>query len=70
MAERIAVDPVCKMEVDEDTAEWKTGHGGKTCYIGAPGCKLMFGTNPSKWLWSFAATRESWGLNLRGCPSV
>ena len=46
----MAVDPVCKMEVDEDTAGWKSEHLGRTYYFCAPGCKVMFDENPAEYL--------------------
>jgi len=45
----MAVDPVCKMDVDERTAKWTTDHAGKKFYFCAPGCKHMFDKNPEKW---------------------
>jgi YHS domain-containing protein len=46
----MAVDPVCKMEVDEETAQYKTEHEGKTYYFCAAGCKAAFEEDPSKYL--------------------
>ena len=46
----MAKDPVCKMEVDEKTAKYKTVHKGKTYYFCAPGCKKAFEKNPNKHL--------------------
>lgn len=46
----MATDPVCKMEVDEKTAKWKSEHEGKTYYFCAPGCKKVFDKEPSKYL--------------------
>ncbi|MDD1719634.1 MAG: YHS domain-containing protein [Methanoregulaceae archaeon] len=48
----MAVDPVCKMEVDEKTAKLKTEYKGKTYYFCAPGCKKMFEANPAKFVTS------------------
>ena len=45
-----AIDPVCKMEVDERTAQWKTDYQGKTYYFCAPGCKKAFEKDPQKYL--------------------
>nr|MDO8077203.1 heavy metal translocating P-type ATPase [Candidatus Freyarchaeota archaeon] len=45
-----AIDPVCKMEVDEKTAKWKSEYKGKTYYFCAPGCKKSFDENPEKYL--------------------
>ena len=43
------IDPVCKMEVDPATAEWKT-EKGTTYYFCAPGCKRSFEKDPEKYL--------------------
>ncbi len=45
----MAKDPVCKMEVDENTAKYKTEHMGKTYYFCAPGCKAAFEKDPHKY---------------------
>ena len=45
-----AVDPVCKMEVDTETAEWKTEYKGEMYYFCAPGCKASFEKEPEKYL--------------------
>ena len=44
------IDPVCRMEVDPVTAEWKTDYNGKTYYFCAPGCKRSFEKDPEKYL--------------------
>jgi YHS domain-containing protein len=46
----MAIDPVCKMEVDENTAKWKSEYKGKTYYFCAPGCKASFDEEPEKYL--------------------
>ncbi len=46
----MAIDPVCKMEVDEKTAKFKSKHAGKTYYFCAPGCLKAFEKNPEKYL--------------------
>jgi YHS domain-containing protein len=46
----LAIDPVCKMKVDEKTAKFKTAYKGKTYYFCAPGCKIAFEENPEKYL--------------------
>jgi YHS domain-containing protein len=53
----MAIDPVCKMEVDPDTAQWKSEHEGQTYYFCAPGCKSAFDKDPEKYL-SGAADHE------------
>ena len=44
-----AIDPVCGMEVDESTAEWKTTYQGKTYYFCAAGCLKSFEQEPGKY---------------------
>jgi YHS domain-containing protein len=46
----MAKDPVCKMDVNEKTAKLKSDYNGKTYYFCAPGCKLTFDKNPSKYI--------------------
>ena len=46
----MAIDPVCKMTVDEETAELKTEHDGTTYYFCAAGCKTSFEEDPAKYL--------------------
>ena len=43
-------DIVCKMEVDEKTATWKSEYEGKTYYFCAPMCKQKFDRNPAKYV--------------------
>lgn len=45
----MAIDPICKMEVDPKTAKWKSVHNGKEFYFCAPGCKAAFDKNPEKY---------------------
>ncbi len=45
----MAIDPVCKMEVDEKTAQFKSEYKGKNYYFCAPGCKKAFNENPEKY---------------------
>ena len=35
----MAVDPICKMDVDEKSARWVSEYKGKKYYFCAPGCK-------------------------------
>lgn len=42
-------DPVCKMDVNEKTAKFKSEYNGKTYYFCAPGCKTAFDKNPGKY---------------------
>jgi len=46
----MALDPVCKMEIDEKNSEYKTEYKGKTYYFCAPGCKRTFEENPEKYI--------------------
>jgi YHS domain-containing protein len=46
----MAIDPVCHMEVDEKTAQWKSEYHGKTYYFCAPGCQSSFDKDPEKFL--------------------
>jgi YHS domain-containing protein len=46
----MAVDPICKMDVDEKTAKWKTDYKGKTYFFCAPGCKKKFDADPQKYI--------------------
>jgi YHS domain-containing protein len=45
----MACDPVCKMEVDPETANWKSEYMGKKYYFCAPGCKTIFDRDPARW---------------------
>ena len=47
---KIAIDPVCKMDVDPKTAATKTEYKGETYYFGAPGCKVAFERDPEKYV--------------------
>jgi len=46
----MAVDPICKMDVDEKTAKFKSEYEGKTYYFCAPGCKKAFDESPEKYV--------------------
>ena len=47
----MAIDPVCKMEVDEQNPPGgKSEHDGQTYYFCAPGCKRVFDRAPGKYL--------------------
>jgi YHS domain-containing protein len=47
---KMAIDPVCKMEVNEKTARIKSTYQGKTYYFCAPACKKAFEEDPDKYL--------------------
>jgi YHS domain-containing protein len=38
------------MEVDEQTAKWKSEYEGKIYYFCAPGCKASFEKDPMKYI--------------------
>jgi Cu+-exporting ATPase len=44
------MDPVCKMEVEPETAAATADYKGETYYFCAPGCKVAFEKNPEKYL--------------------
>jgi YHS domain-containing protein len=46
----MAIDPICKMDVDPASAQWKSDYKGQTYYFCAPGCKRMFDQNPEKYV--------------------
>jgi YHS domain-containing protein len=46
----MAIDPVCKMEVEEATAQWTSEYKGQTYYFCAPGCKTSFDKDPENYL--------------------
>ena len=46
----MAKDPVCGMDVDEQTAAATAEYQGKTYYFCAPGCKKAFEKEPEKYV--------------------
>ena len=46
----MAKDPVCKMEVDEKTAKYKSTHMGKVFYFCSSSCKSDFDKNPMSYV--------------------
>jgi len=46
----MAIDPVCKMTVDETKAAGSTVYNGMTYYFCALGCKKTFEANPEKYV--------------------
>ena len=46
----MAIDPVCKMQVDEGSAAATSDYKNKTYYFCAPGCKVAFDKDPEKYL--------------------
>lgn len=45
----MAIDPVCKMEVEESQAAATSEYQGKKYYFCAVGCKKAFDENPTKY---------------------
>lgn len=45
-----AIDPVCKMTVDTEKAQWISDYKGEKYYFCAKGCKVMFDKEPEKYL--------------------
>jgi len=45
----MATDPICRMTVDEKTANLKSEYRGKTYYFCAPGCKKKFDADPARY---------------------
>ena len=46
----MAIDPICKMEVDEKKAKFTSTYKGKKFYFCAPACKKAFDENPENFL--------------------
>ena len=46
----MAVDPVCKMQVDEKKAAATSVYRGQTYYFCAEGCKRAFERSPEKYV--------------------
>jgi YHS domain-containing protein len=46
----MAIDPVCKMDVDEKKAAATYEYKGKTYYFCAEGCRENFSKDPEKFL--------------------
>jgi YHS domain-containing protein len=46
----VAIDPVCGMEVDEQSAQWTSEYQGKTYYFCSSGCKRAFDKEPETYL--------------------
>lgn len=44
-----AIDPVCKMKVEEKTAKFASLHEGKTYYFCNSMCKKKFDSEPKKY---------------------
>ncbi|HIH78596.1 MAG TPA: YHS domain-containing protein [Halobacteria archaeon] len=46
----MAVDPVCKMKVDDKKAKYISEYKGKKYFFCAPGCKKLFDESPEKYI--------------------
>jgi YHS domain-containing protein len=46
----MAIDPRCKIDVDEKSTKWVSEHKGKKYYFCAPECKKEFDENPGKYI--------------------
>jgi YHS domain-containing protein len=53
-----AIDPVCKMKVDESKPAATSEYKGKTYYFCAVGCKKSFDKNPEKYLGAGGASKS------------
>ena len=47
--ENMSMDPICKMKVDEEYAEYVYQYKGKKYFFCATGCKKTFDENPDKY---------------------
>lgn len=45
-----AMDPVCGMSVDTESAQHTSEYEGQTYYFCAPGCKRAFEANPERYV--------------------
>jgi YHS domain-containing protein len=45
----MAEDPICNMEVDEQTAEFKSQYGSQTYYFCSEECKEQFELRPEQY---------------------
>ena len=43
-------DPVCQMDVEEQTAAGQSTYQGKTFYFCSPGCREAFDKDPGRYL--------------------
>lgn len=48
----MAIDPVCGMQVDRQTARHTAEYQGTTYYFCAPGCKRAFEADPRRYVQS------------------
>ncbi len=45
----MAMDPVCEMEVDEETVEFKSQYASQTYYFCSAECKELFELRPEQY---------------------
>ena len=57
--DKMAMDPICQMQVDEKTAQYKSEYKGKTYYFCAPGCKEIFDSDPDQYLTESVSSARS-----------
>jgi len=48
-SENMAMNSICKMDVDEKSTKWVSEYNGKKYYFCAPGCKKQFEETPEKY---------------------
>ena len=53
-----AIDLVCGMSVDTQTAQQKSDYQGNTYYFCAPGCKKAFDREPEKYITAGQSSSE------------
>ena len=58
--EKSAVDPVCGMSVNPETAKIKSFIEGQNYYFCAEGCRIAFEANPEKYIESECAKPTGW----------
>ena len=46
----MVVDPVCRMEVDENRSKYGSRYKGRSYHFCSPGCKKKFDEDPEKYI--------------------
>lgn len=54
-----AIDPVCGMDVNSATTEYRTEHAGRTYYFCSNGCRSKFLADPGRYVGGKAAGEEA-----------
>ncbi len=62
----MALDPVCKMEVDPTSTEWVSEYRGIRYFFCEPGCKAMFDQAPERWTSGNAQMHSTGGCSCCG----